>query len=417
MLGRALRPPRHPLRLARFGLPGAPPATAGSRSLPHATRRGRCSPASPRTRCCRSTGRPPPRSGSCCSTLGHAVGWPVAGGGSQAIADALAGVPARRSAARSTPASRCARWTSCRRRGRCCFDLTPRQVARDRAATRCPAATPRAAPLPLRPRRLQGRLGARRAGPWTRRGAPAGRHGAPRRHARARSPPPRRDVAAGAHPERPFVLVGQQSLVDPTRAPAGQAHAVGVLPRAQRLDGRHDRRDRGARSSASPPASATCVLGAATRRRRPSSRRTTRTTSAATSTAAPRTCAQLLVRPGRCGSRRTRRRTRASSCARRRRRRAAASTGCAATTPPARRCAPRFGRFAPMEELDRRAVEWLSGLHWPVVTPVMKGLTYIGAGGNRLDRHRPGPRVPAAAAAGAGRRGGHDHRVVASTPS
>ncbi|HEX3329757.1 MAG TPA: phosphatase PAP2 family protein [Gaiellales bacterium] len=34
-----------------------------------------------------------------------------------------------------------------------------------------------------------------------------------------------------------------------------------------------------------------------------------------------------------------------------------------------------------MEELDRRAVEWLSSLHWPVVTPVMKGLTYIGAGG------------------------------------
>ena len=34
-----------------------------------------------------------------------------------------------------------------------------------------------------------------------------------------------------------------------------------------------------------------------------------------------------------------------------------------------------------MEELDRHAVEWLSSLHWPVVTPVMKGLTYAGAGG------------------------------------
>jgi phytoene dehydrogenase-like protein len=29
-------------------------------------------------------------------------------------------------------------------------------------------------------------------------------------------------VAAGRHPQRPFVLVGQQSLADPTRAPAGQ---------------------------------------------------------------------------------------------------------------------------------------------------------------------------------------------------
>jgi undecaprenyl-diphosphatase len=34
-----------------------------------------------------------------------------------------------------------------------------------------------------------------------------------------------------------------------------------------------------------------------------------------------------------------------------------------------------------MEELDRDAVEWLSSLHWPVVTLLMKGLTYAGAGG------------------------------------
>jgi undecaprenyl-diphosphatase len=34
-----------------------------------------------------------------------------------------------------------------------------------------------------------------------------------------------------------------------------------------------------------------------------------------------------------------------------------------------------------MEELDRRGVEWLSGLDWPVVTPVMKGLTYAGGAG------------------------------------
>src|SRR5256885_11962954 len=34
-----------------------------------------------------------------------------------------------------------------------------------------------------------------------------------------------------------------------------------------------------------------------------------------------------------------------------------------------------------MEELDRDVVEWLSSLHWPVVTPAMKGLTYAGAGG------------------------------------
>ena len=48
-------------------------------------------------------------------------------------------------------------------------------------------------------------------------------------------------VWRGGHPERPFVLVAQQSLFDPTRAPAGPAHAVGLLPRAQRIHGGHDR--------------------------------------------------------------------------------------------------------------------------------------------------------------------------------
>jgi undecaprenyl-diphosphatase len=32
-----------------------------------------------------------------------------------------------------------------------------------------------------------------------------------------------------------------------------------------------------------------------------------------------------------------------------------------------------------VEALDRHVVEWLADLHWPVVTPVMKGLTYAGA--------------------------------------
>jgi undecaprenyl-diphosphatase len=31
--------------------------------------------------------------------------------------------------------------------------------------------------------------------------------------------------------------------------------------------------------------------------------------------------------------------------------------------------------------LDRSLVEWMSSLHWPVVTPVMQGLTFAGAGG------------------------------------
>ena len=45
------------------------------------------------------------------------------------------------------------------------------------------------------------------------------------------------EVARGRHAARPYVLVAQQSLVDPSRAPGRRAHAVGVLPRAERLAG------------------------------------------------------------------------------------------------------------------------------------------------------------------------------------
>src|SRR6266567_2512717 len=34
-----------------------------------------------------------------------------------------------------------------------------------------------------------------------------------------------------------------------------------------------------------------------------------------------------------------------------------------------------------MEALDRHVAEWLANLHWPVVTPAMKGLTDIGVHG------------------------------------
>ena len=64
-------------------------------------------------------------------------------------------------------------------------------------------------------------------------------------------------VGRGEHPEAPFVLVAQPTLFDPTRAPAGPAHAVGVLPRAGRVDGRHDGAASRPRSSASRPGSAT----------------------------------------------------------------------------------------------------------------------------------------------------------------
>ena len=71
------------------------------------------------------------------------------------------------------------------------LDVTPRELARDRGDRLPPRYRRALAPLPLRPRRVQGRLRADGPVPWTAAACRARRHGARRRHACARSPPPR----------------------------------------------------------------------------------------------------------------------------------------------------------------------------------------------------------------------------------
>ena len=110
------------------------------------------------------------------------------------------------------------------------------------------------------------------------------------------------DVAAGRHPERPYVLFVQYAPWDPSRAPDGKAVGVGVLPRARGVDGGHDRADRGPGRALRARVSATGSWpGRRARRRR--WRRTTRTTSAATSTAASRTSASWCSGRGRRSTR------------------------------------------------------------------------------------------------------------------
>ena len=165
------------------GCSGSCPRPRCSALASAACGRARCSPAARRTRSCRSSVRSPRRSAMIFALTGHVEDWPVAAGGSQAIARALAsylerlggrietGVPVRSLA--DIPPARVV-----------LFDTSPAQLA-DVCAPLLPARLPSPiAPLSLRPRRLQARLGARRADPVARPALPRGLDRPRRRHAR-----------------------------------------------------------------------------------------------------------------------------------------------------------------------------------------------------------------------------------------
>ena len=80
----------------------------------------------------------------------------------------------------------------------------------------------RAAPLPLRSRRVQAGLGAVRPGAVARPGGRRARRPCTWAARSARSPAGEAAVAAGSYPERPFVLAVQPCAADPSRAPAGR---------------------------------------------------------------------------------------------------------------------------------------------------------------------------------------------------
>jgi phytoene dehydrogenase-like protein len=169
-------------------------------------------------------------------TLAHAVGWPVVRGGSQAIADALAGELRERGGTIVT--GHRVRSLAELPRARAALldvspaalldlagpDLSPSYIRTLRSASGGPAVckvdfalsgpVPWAAP------------GCARAGTLHLVGT--------RQEAIAAE----RDIARGKHPERPYVLVVQPGVVDPTRAPAGQdtLYAYAHVPFGSDLD-------------------------------------------------------------------------------------------------------------------------------------------------------------------------------------
>src|SRR5262245_18075644 len=215
-----LRLPRHPLRMARFGLPGLLPAT----TLLRARFRG------PRARAllagCAAHSILPlerPLTGAVAmifALTGHVEDWPVAAGGSQAIARALAssleplggrietGVRVRRLA--DIPPARVV-----------LFDTSPAQLA-DICA-------------PLLPVSYLRRLRRYRYGPgvfkldWALDGPIPWRDPRCLEASTVHLGGTLEEIAAaesavwrGEHPEHPFLIVVQQSQFDPGRAPAGK---------------------------------------------------------------------------------------------------------------------------------------------------------------------------------------------------
>jgi phytoene dehydrogenase-like protein len=215
-----LRPPRHPVALARFGLH----ALRSVKGLASSTFDG------PRARALLAgiaahsmlplTTSPTAGIALALGLAGHSIGWPAARGGSQRIADTLVEVfrSLGGSLVTSTPVASIDELPSHRV---ALFDVTPRQLARI-AGDRLPA-------------RYRHRLNRYRYGPgifkmdfaldgpvpWTapecRRAGTLHLGGTIEDIAESEAM-----VNDGHHTERPFVIAAQQSLFDDTRAPQGR---------------------------------------------------------------------------------------------------------------------------------------------------------------------------------------------------
>ncbi len=214
--------PRHPLLLARFGLPTLAPATALARTFP--TQGARALFGGVAAHSYSDLRRPLSSAvGVALIVAGHRYGWPVARAGSGAIVEALAAVIREHGGKIETgrpvrslgelPAADVV-----------VFDLAPEAIA-EIAGERLP---PRVARAYRRykhgPGAFKVDLAVEGGVPWT---DPAARR-AGTVHAIgsfAELVAAEREVNRGRMPQRPFVLVGQQYLADPSRS-RGDVHPV-----------------------------------------------------------------------------------------------------------------------------------------------------------------------------------------------
>jgi phytoene dehydrogenase-like protein len=224
MLAPIIHVPRHPLRLARFGIAAAAPATLLARSWK--TPQARALFGGVAAHAFSPLNRPMSSSVGCALIDAcHAFGWPVAKGGSRSITDALASV-LRENGGRIETGRRVSSFDELGGMDIVVFDLAPGAVA-EIAGERLPSRVARAY------RRYRHGPGAFKLDlaveggvPWVndacRRAGTVHAIGSFEEIAIAE-----RAVNRGRMPERPFLLVGQQYLADPSRS-KGELHPVWV---------------------------------------------------------------------------------------------------------------------------------------------------------------------------------------------
>jgi phytoene dehydrogenase-like protein len=222
IMGPLLRLPKHPVALARFGAPTLLPASVTARFFRTVQARALFGGVAAHT--FRPLHYPMTSAiGLGIITAGHRVGWPVAAGGSQSIVDALMTALAEfggnvetgvcvKSAAQLPSADVTL------------FDLAPTHVA-DILGDRMPRTVARSlSRFRYGPAAFKVDFAVEGGTPWT--NPDAGRAGTVHLGGDfAEIASAERDVSAGRMPERPFVLVGQQYLADPSRS-AGDVHPL-----------------------------------------------------------------------------------------------------------------------------------------------------------------------------------------------
>jgi phytoene dehydrogenase-like protein len=240
--------------------------------------------------------------------VAHAVGWPIPRGGAQSIANALAGYLAHLGG-RVTTSTRIRSFSDLPACDLVLCDVTPRQLL-------ALAGHPGNHPLPNRlspgyrrslavsyrygPAAFKVDYALSRPIPWN--AAACLRAGTVHiGGALAEIEASEAAVAAGLHAEKPFTLLAQPTLFDPTRAPAGKhiAWAYCHVPNGSesesdatldRLESQIERFATGFRD---------CILARHVSHARRRSKPWTPTSSAATSSAAPSTCASCSSAPPR----------------------------------------------------------------------------------------------------------------------